>query len=74
MTLSLRRIARCSPALAEKADHDVMEHGKVIGRVYEGWHTPPDLRWFWTITAFHMDPGLQTGECPRLRRQRRNSS
>jgi hypothetical protein len=41
----------------------------VIGRIYEDLYTPPDLRWFWSITAFHVDPRLETttnGRVPTL--------
>ena len=40
-----------SPAYADKLDYVVCEDGKVIGRIYEDWHTLPDLRWFWSITV-----------------------
>ena len=56
MPLSLRRTGFSSPIYADKADYCVIENGKVIGRIYEDWYTPPDLRWFWSITAFHIDP------------------
>jgi hypothetical protein len=29
----------------------------VIGRIYEDPHTPPQLRWFWSITVY-VDPAL----------------
>jgi hypothetical protein len=35
-----------------------MEDGKVIGRIYEYRHTPAEYRWFWSVTAFHLDPAL----------------
>ena len=46
-----------------------MEYGKVIGRIYEHRYTPPDVRWFWSITAFHIDPRLEittNGRVPTL--------
>jgi hypothetical protein len=50
------------PAYADKLDYVVCEDGKVIGRIYEDWHTLPDLRWFWSITVY-VDPkqGINTG-------------
>ena len=34
-------------------DYDVLADGKAIGRIYEGADlgTPPELRWFWSVTA-----------------------
>ena len=34
-------------------DYDVLADGKVVGRIYEdaSASTPPDMRWFWSITA-----------------------
>jgi hypothetical protein len=34
-------------------DYDVLADGKVVGRVYEdaSASTPPELRWFWSITV-----------------------
>jgi hypothetical protein len=34
-------------------DHDVLAEGKVVGRIYEDASatTPPDMRWFWSVTA-----------------------
>jgi hypothetical protein len=31
----------------------VLADGKLIGRIYEDAHlsTPPELRWFWSVTA-----------------------
>jgi hypothetical protein len=50
MSLFLRRTGLSSPVYADKADYCVIEDGKVIGRIYEGRYTPPDLRWFWSVT------------------------
>jgi len=69
MPLSLRRTGFSSPIYADKADYCVIENGKVIGRIYEEWYTPPDLRWFWSVTAFHIDPPLEitaNGRVPTL--------
>jgi hypothetical protein len=34
-------------------DYDVLADGKVVGRIYEDGSasTPPELRWFWSVTA-----------------------
>jgi hypothetical protein len=55
MPLTLRPTGLSSHAYADKLDHVVCEDGKVIGRIYEDWHTLPDLRWFWSITVY-VDP------------------
>jgi hypothetical protein len=67
MTLWLRRSALVSPADADRADYLVIEHDKVIGRIYEQ-RSPADVRWFWSITAFHIDPalGITNGRVPTL--------
>jgi hypothetical protein len=33
-------------------DYDVIADGRVVGRIYEdaSASTPPELRWFWSIT------------------------
>jgi hypothetical protein len=35
--------------------------GRNVGRIYEDCHTPPHLRWFWSITVY-VDPkrGINT--------------
>jgi hypothetical protein len=69
MSLFLRRTGLSSPVYADKADYCVIEDGKVIGRIYEDLYTPPDVRWFWSITAFHVDPRLEIithGRVPTL--------
>jgi hypothetical protein len=58
MPLSLRAIGLRSPAFADWAIYCVMEDGKVVGRIYEDRHIPADVRWFWSITAFHVDPAF----------------
>jgi hypothetical protein len=34
-------------------DYDILADGKVIGCIYEepSASTPPDMRWFWSVTA-----------------------
>jgi len=69
MTLWLRRSALVSPADAHRTDDLVIEHDKVIGRIYEQRYVPEDVRWFWSITAFHIDPALgitTNGRVPTL--------
>ena len=68
MALSLRQTGLASPAFAEWADYCVVEDGQVIGRIYEDRHTPPELRWFWSITVY-VDPALgvtTNGRVPTL--------
>jgi hypothetical protein len=58
-----------SPADADRADYLVIEHDEAIGRIYEQRYVPSDVRWFWSITAFHIDPALgiaTTGRVPTL--------
>ena len=64
MALSLRSTGLRSPALADWADYNVMEDGKVVGRIYEDRQTPAEFRWLWSITAFHVDPrfGINTND------------
>jgi hypothetical protein len=45
-------------------DFDVLADGKVVGRIYEdaSASTPPELRWFWSVTAIvPATPGLTNG-------------
>jgi|SRR6185369_16124809 hypothetical protein len=77
MTLWLRRSGLVSPADADRPDYLVIEHDKVIGRIYEQRYVPPDVRWFWSITALHIDPALgmlQTAACRRWMKLRRSLS
>ena len=59
MTLWLRRSGLVSPADADRPDYLVIEHDKVIGRIYEQRYVPAGVRWFWSITAFHIDPNFR---------------
>src|ERR1700736_4247030 len=74
MPLTLRPTGLSSPAYADKLDYVVCEDGKVIGRIYEDWHTLPDLRWFWSITVY-VDPrqGINTSGRAASLRLKRNS-
>ena len=68
MTLWLRRTGLASPADTDRADYLVIEHDKVIGRIYEDRHTLAEYRWFWSI-AEHVDPALgitTNGRVPSL--------
>jgi hypothetical protein len=69
MTLWLRRSGLVSPADADRADYLVIEHDKVIGRIYEARYVPTDVRWFWSIAPSHIDPALgiaTNGRVPTL--------
>ncbi len=35
----------------------VLEDGRAVGRLYEDRHSPPEYRWFWSVTAY-VDPKL----------------
>jgi hypothetical protein len=58
MALSLHPTGLSSPAFADRADYLVIEHDKVIGRIYEERYLPAELRWFWSITEY-VDPALR---------------
>ena len=46
MVLSLRRTGLSSPAYRELAHYVIVEDGPDVGRLYEGRHSRPELRWF----------------------------
>jgi hypothetical protein len=51
--LSLKRAsASRSSGQWQDEDYDVLADGKPVGRIYEdaSASTPPELRWFWSIT------------------------
>jgi hypothetical protein len=47
MPLTLRPAGLSSPAYRDWLDYVVVEDGCDVGRVYEGPHSKPELRWFW---------------------------
>jgi hypothetical protein len=58
MPLTLRPTG-LAPADADRQDWIVYEDGRPIGRIYEDTFisTPPDMRWFWSITEMVRVPG-----------------
>jgi len=57
MALSLRTTGLSSPAYRDWLDYVIVEAGRDVGRLYEDRHSPPELRWFWSITV-HVNPML----------------
>ena len=55
MPLTLRPTSLSSPAYRNWLDYVIVADGRAVGRIYEDRHTPPDLRWFWSITVY-VDP------------------
>jgi hypothetical protein len=49
-------------------DYDVLADGKVVGRIYEdaSASTPPELRWFWSITEIAPATPTTHGHAPTL--------
>jgi hypothetical protein len=49
-------------------DYDVLADGKVVGRIYHdaSASTPPELRWFWSITAIVPASSATHGHAPTL--------
>jgi hypothetical protein len=66
--LSLRRTGLSSPAYQDWEDYTIVEDGRVVGRLYEDRHSPPEYRWFWSITVY-VDPKLvmnTSGRAPTI--------
>jgi hypothetical protein len=52
------------PGQWQDEDYDVLWNGKVVGRIYDDASagTPPDMRWFWSVTAIvPATPGRTNG-------------
>jgi hypothetical protein len=50
--LTLRSTGLASPAYANWLDYVIVEAGRTVGRLYEDHHSPPEYRWFWSITVY----------------------
>jgi hypothetical protein len=66
MSLTLKRASASRPdgQWTNEHDFDVLADGKVVGRLYEDPHlsTPPDMRWFWSVTVIvPATPGVTNG-------------
>jgi hypothetical protein len=55
MPLTSRPTGLSSPAYWDWLDYVIVADDRAVERIYEDRHTPPDLRWFWSITV-HVDP------------------
>jgi hypothetical protein len=64
--LTLRPTPLSSPIYRD--DYEVVENGRLIGRIYEDTYAVPQLRWFWSITVWVGDRlGVTTnGRAPTL--------
>jgi hypothetical protein len=51
LVLKRAKLSRSSGTWQDE-DYDVLADGKVVGRIYEdaSASTPPELRWFWSVT------------------------
>jgi hypothetical protein len=49
--LTLRSTGLASPAYANWLDYVIVE-AAAPGRLYEDHHSPPEYRWFWSITVY----------------------
>ena len=68
MALTLRPAGLSSPAFADWLDYVIVEDGRDVGRLYEDRHSPPEYRWFWSITIY-VNPMLgivTSGRAPSL--------
>jgi hypothetical protein len=45
--LTIRPTTLSSPIYRD--DYEVVENGRLIGRIYEDTYAVPQLRWFWSI-------------------------
>jgi hypothetical protein len=59
MPLTLRPTGLSSPVYQDQLDYTVFEDGRKIGRMCEDRYSPPELRWFWSITVI-VDSRLAT--------------
>ena len=67
-TLTLRPTGLSSPAYRDWLDYVIVEDGRDVGRLYEDRHSPPEYRWFRSITVY-VDPkrGIATsGRAPTM--------
>jgi hypothetical protein len=55
MPLTLHPAGLSSPAYRDWLDYVIVADDRAVRRIYEDRHTPPDLRWFWSITVY-VDP------------------
>ena len=53
--LTLRSTGLASPAYANWLDYVIVEAGRTVGRLYEDHHSPPEYRWFWSITVLNSE-------------------
>ena len=68
MPLTLRPTGLSSPAYRDWLDYVIVEDGRDVGRLYEDRHSPPEYRWFWSITIY-VNPMLgivTSGRAPSL--------
>ena len=68
-----RLVLKCSNAsrasgVWKDEDYDMLADGKVVGRIYEQGSvgTPPELRWFWSITSIVPASPATHGHAPTL--------
>jgi hypothetical protein len=65
LPLTLKRARAFRPwGQWQHEDYDVIADGKPVGRIYENASVsaPPDMRWFWSVTAIvPATPGVTRG-------------